>query len=161
VRGLLGEPEEVTSADAWMGTEGLTAVFRFPGDARCVMTWINLPVLRNYSMELAFYSPTDRVTLRYPSPFLRHEPTSLVVEGTEDGAYRETSVTVSYQEAFRRELEHFHACVVENRAPLTSGHEGRQDLVVLQAIARAAATGQPQPIAPPATDSGASIRGSV
>lgn len=150
MRGLLGEPEEVASAEAWMGTEGLTAVFRYPGDARCVMTWVNLPALRNYSMELAFYSPTDRVTLRYPSPFLRHAPTSLLVEGTEDGAHCETTVTVSYQEAFRRELEHFHACVMENRVPLTSGQEGRQDLVVLLAIARAVATGRPQPIALPA-----------
>ncbi|HXT35252.1 MAG TPA: Gfo/Idh/MocA family oxidoreductase [Chloroflexota bacterium] len=147
MRGLLGEPEEVTSADAWMGTEGLTAVFRYPGDARCVMTWVNLPSLRNYSMELAFYSPAERVTLRYPSPFLRHEPTSLVVEGTDAGAHCETAITVSYQEAFKRELEHFHACVVEDRVPLTSGPEGRQDLVVLLAIARAVATGRPQPIA--------------
>lgn len=148
MRGLLGEPEEVTSTDAWMGTEGLTAVFRYPRDARCVLTWVNLPTLRHYSMELAFYSPGDRVTIRYPSPFLRHEPTALLVEGSEAGVPYEKVITVSYQEAFKRELEHFHACIAERRSPLTSGQEGRRDLEVLLAIARAAATGRPQPLAP-------------
>jgi predicted dehydrogenase len=146
MRGLLGEPEEVVSAEAWMGAEGLTAVFRYAGDARCVMTWVNLPTLRNYSMEFAFYAPADRVTLRFPSPFLRSEPTALLVEGMDEGSACANALTVSYQEAFKRELEHFYTCIVEGRPPLTSGQEGRQDLVVLQAIARAVATGLPQPL---------------
>lgn len=144
MRGLLGEPDEVKSAEAWMGTEGLTVVFRYPGDVRCVLTWVNLPTLPHYSMELAFYGPADRVIIRYPSPFLRNEPTDLIVEGIEDGAAFAKAVTVSYEEAFRRELEHFYTCIAEGRQPLTSGAEGRRDLVVLQAIARAAETGQPQ-----------------
>jgi len=148
MRGLLGEPDAVISADAWMGTEGLTVVFRYPGDMRCVLTWVNLPTLRHYSMELAFFGSADRVTLRYPSPFLRNEPTSLVVEGMEHGAAYAKDIVVSYEEAFKQELEHFYTCVVEGRRPLTSGFEGRQDLVILQAIARAVATGQPQAIPP-------------
>jgi predicted dehydrogenase len=148
MRGLLGEPEAVTSAEAWMDTEGMNVVFRYPGDLRCVLTWVNLPVLRHYSMEFAFYAPADRVTLRYPSPFLRNEPTSLVVEGTENGAAYEKAFTVSYEEAFKRELDHFYKCVVEGARPLTSGHEGRQDLVILKAIAQAAETGRPQAIMP-------------
>jgi predicted dehydrogenase len=146
MRGLLGEPEAVSSAETWMDCEGLTIVFRFPRDVRCVMTWVNLPVLRHYSMELAFFSPAERVTVRYPSPYLRSEPTTLVVEGFEGGASFEKAVIVSYEEAFKRELEHFHACIVEGREPLTSGREARQDLVVLRAIAQAAASGLPQAI---------------
>lgn len=148
MRGLLGEPEAVSSAEQWMGTEGVTVVFRYPGDVRCVLTWVNLPILRNYSMELAFYGAAERVTLRYPSPFLRNEPTPLIVEGMENGAAYEKTITVSYEEAFKRELEHFYACIVEGRPPLTSGVEGRQDLQVLLAIARAAANGRPE-IVPP------------
>ena len=148
MRGLLGEPEAVSSAEAWMDAEGLTTVFRFPGDVRCVLTWVNLPELRNYSMELAFYGSADRVTLRFPSPFLRSEPTSLVVEGLEGGAAIQKSIGVSHDEAFRRELEHFYRCIVDGRRPVTSGQEGRQDLVVLQAVAAALATGRSQAIAP-------------
>jgi predicted dehydrogenase len=149
MRGLLGEPEAVTGAEAWLDEEGVTVIFRYPGDVRCLLTWVNLPTLRNYSMELAFYGTADRVTLRYPSPFLRSEPTSLVVEGMENGGSFEKAVTVSYEEAFKRELEHFHTCVIEGSQPLTSGQEGRQDLVVLLAIAQAVASGRPQDIPPP------------
>ncbi len=132
MRGLLGEPEAVSSAETWMDVEGVTVVFRYPRDMRCIMTWVNLPTLRHYSMELAFFGTSDRVILRYPSPFLRSEPTSLVVEGMEGGASVEKAVLVSYEESFKRELEHFHACIVEGREPMTSGREGKQDLVVLQ-----------------------------
>lgn len=146
LRGLIGEPEAVVSAETWRGGEGVTAVLRCPGDARCVLTWVNLPDLRHYSQELAFYGPADRVTIRFPSPFLRNEPTTLLVEGMEDGTAWETSLTVSYEEAFKRELVHFHECIVEGRAPLVSGQEGRQDLIVLQAIARTMMSGQPSMI---------------
>jgi predicted dehydrogenase len=144
VRGLLGDPLEVTSAENWRGSEGVTTVLRFPGDVRCVMTWVNLPTLRRYSQEFAFYGPSDRLALRFPSPFLRNEPTALVLEGMEDGANWEKTLTVSYQESFKRELEHFYDCVVDGKIPYTTGQEARQDMVVLQAIARAAMTRAPQ-----------------
>jgi predicted dehydrogenase len=147
LRGLLGEPEAVTSAETWLGGEGVTAVLRYPGDIRCVLTWVNLPTLRHYSQELAFYGVADRVTLRYPSPFLRNEPTELLVEGMQDGAAWETAYTVSYEEAFKRELIHFHECIVERRAPATTASSARRDIALLQAIARAATSGAPQPLA--------------
>jgi predicted dehydrogenase len=148
VRGLLGEPEAVSSAETWRESEGLTLVLRYPRGVRCVMTWINLPELPHYVQELAFYGPADRVTLRLPSPFLRNEPTALLVESSQDGALAETAITTSYEEAFKRELVHFHECVVEGRRPATSAAEARQDIVVLQAIARAAAEGGEQEIPP-------------
>lgn len=144
VRGLMGEPDAVISADTWMGGEGLTFVLRYPSDARCVVAWINLPELRHYSQELAFYGPADRVVLRLPSPFLRNEPTALIVEGMEGGSAWEKSITVSYEEAFERELVDFHDCIVRGTKPRTTATSARRDLVVLQAIARAAATGAPQ-----------------
>jgi predicted dehydrogenase len=147
LRGLLGEPEAVTSAETWLAGEGVTAVLRYPGDVRCVITWVNLPELRHYSQELAFYGVAGRVTVRYPSPFLRNEPTALLVEGMQDGAAWETAFTVSYDEAFKRELVHFHECVVEGLIPATTAAGARQDIAVLQAIARAATSGRPQALA--------------
>jgi predicted dehydrogenase len=144
VRGLMGEPDAVISADTWMGAEGVTFVLRYPRDARCVVTWVNLPELRHYSQELAFYGPADRVVLRLPSPFLRNEPTALIVEGMEGGSAWEKSITVSYEEAFERELVDFHDSIVRGTKPRTTATSARRDLVVLQAIARAAATGAPQ-----------------
>src|SRR5579864_3293166 len=46
--------------------------------------------------------------------------------------------------AAKLELLHFHACLVQDRAVRTSAADARQDLVVLQAIARAAAGAGPR-----------------
>ncbi len=88
------------------------------------------------------YGPDRRATLRFPSPFLRNEPTHLVVEGGETGTAHswETVHTVSYEEAFKRELVEFHEAIREGRPPRTDGEDGLRDVLLCQAIARAHAT---------------------
>ena len=39
---------------------------------------------------------------------------------------------------------HFYDCIVDGKIPYTTGQEARQDIAVLQAIARAAMTRTPQ-----------------
>ena len=48
----------------------------------------------------------------------------------------ETRITVSYEEAFKRELIEFAECVETGREPRTTAEGFRQDLEVLTAIAR-------------------------
>jgi predicted dehydrogenase len=70
---------------------------------------------------------------------LRSMPTRLIVEGGESGgiASWRTEHTVSYEEAFKRELLEFHAAVTEGRAPRTDGVDGLRDVAWSQAIVRA------------------------
>ena len=88
---------------------------------------------------VAFYGPDRRARPRFPSPFLRNEPTQLVVEGGEPGTAHawETVHTVSFDEAFKRELIEFHAAVSEGRPARTDGADGLRDVVLCQSIARA------------------------
>jgi predicted dehydrogenase len=51
--------------------------------------------------------------------------------------------TVSYDEAFKRELGEFHACVVEDREPRTSGPDALRDIVLAQSIVRSHVEGRP------------------
>src|SRR5438067_7368165 len=137
VRGLLGEPTELRFADIWGDADGITATFAF-GETECVVMWADLPGIARYEQELAFYAPDERLTLAFPSPFLRSMPTRLVLEGGEPGtpaAWR-TTKTVSYDEAFKRELREFHACVVEGREPRTPGDDALRDIALAQAIVR-------------------------
>jgi predicted dehydrogenase len=137
VRGLLGEPTELRFVDIWGEAEGITATFAF-GDVECVFMWVDLPGIARYDQELAFYAPDERLALRFPSPFLRSAPTELVVESGESGtpsAWRSVQ-TVAYDEAFKRELREFHACVTENREPRTPGSDGLRDIVLCQSIVR-------------------------
>jgi len=43
-------------------------------------------------------------------------------------------VNVSFAEAFKEELLHFHECVTTDREPLTNGEDGKEDIAFLQKI---------------------------
>jgi predicted dehydrogenase len=146
MRGLLGEPTELRFAHLWGEPEGVTAAFAF-GSVECVFTWIELPGIARYEQELAFYGPEQRAALVFPSPFLRSMPTRLVLEEGIPGtpsAWR-TERTVSYEEAFERELRELHACIVEEREPRTPGRDALRDLALCQAIVRSFVERRPVP----------------
>jgi predicted dehydrogenase len=133
IRGVLGEPDRLDFAD--IRETGLTAVLRF-GAAECILAWVDLPGIARYQMELAFYAPDRRLTLSFPSPFLRSMPTLLQVEGGEpssSSSWRSEQI-VSYAESFKEELIHFHDCVTQGRTPVTSGEDALRDIALCQAV---------------------------
>lgn len=136
MRGVLGEPESLEYAD--IRRTGLTAVFGY-GAAQCILAWVDLPSIARYSMEFAFYSPDRRLTLSFPSPFLRSMPTLLI---SEDGKARSPRATVteevaSYEESFKQELVHFHDCVTAGRTPTTSAPDALRDIALCEAVVAA------------------------
>jgi len=96
-------------------------------------------------MEFAVYGPDKRVTLSFPSPFLRSAPTMLDIEAGEPGSSRSwhTQETTSYDSAFKRELRAFHACVTTGARPVTDADDALHDLALCEAIIRSARTGLP------------------
>jgi predicted dehydrogenase len=136
LRGVLGEPTEVVSAD--LAQTCVSVNLRF-GDTDCHLSWVDLPGIARYKQEFAFYAPNRRLTLELPSPFLRNAPSRLLVEGGEPGSAHswEREEIVSYEEAFKRELREFANCVGGGREPRTSGHDGMADLALCEAVARA------------------------
>jgi predicted dehydrogenase len=134
MRGVLGEPDSLEFAD--IREHGLTCVFKY-GQAQCVFTWVDLPDIARYSMEFAFYSPERRVTLAFPSPFLRSMPTLLITEDGESLPSPRASRTeevASYREGFKEELQHFHDCVTNGRQPVTSGEDGLRDIALCESV---------------------------
>ena len=143
VRGILGEPEAVVSAHVWRDGFAQSSLTRFPGDVRVSLSWISVPGLKHYEERLRFVGPEKRVTLVFPSPYLRHAPTPLEVERMEDGALVVEHRTVSYEEAFRAELHHFRRCLAEGTAPAPSLDDALGDARWIEAIARAYGRGGP------------------
>jgi predicted dehydrogenase len=142
LRGALGEPDVVRSARLEPRTAGVQLAF---GDAECHLSWVDLPGIARYRQELGFYAPDERLVLTLPSPFLRSAPTRLRVEGGHPGtphAWQRDEV-VAYDEAFRRELVEFAASIDEGRDPRTSGLDGLRDLLLCEAVASVALTGEP------------------
>jgi predicted dehydrogenase len=142
LRGLVGEPSRLNRAG--LSSESVRIDMDF-GEVGCQLAWLDLPGIARYSQEFCFYSPTSRLTIAFPSPFLRSMPTTLVVEGGDPGTTHswETREVVGYEEAFKRELVEFHECVTLGRDPHTPGHDGLRDLVLARSVAAAHATGQP------------------
>jgi predicted dehydrogenase len=139
LRGVLGEPAEVLSAHVWRGGMAQTSLTRFPGDVRVLMTWISAPDLAHYEETVRFIGPDRRVTLTFPSPYLRHAPTALAVERMDGESLVEERHLVSYEEAFRAELHHFRETVLAG-APADPGpEEAVGDARWIEAIARAIA----------------------
>jgi predicted dehydrogenase len=143
LRWLLGEPSAVTHAE--LSPRCVGATLRF-GDVPCHLSWVDLPGIARYSQELAFYGPDLRLTLTLPSPFLRSEPSRLVVEGGTPGtpsAWARVEC-LGYEEAFKRELAGFADCIGTGAAPRTTGVDGLRDVALCARLARVHATGAPE-----------------
>jgi predicted dehydrogenase len=142
VRGLLGEPDSLDYVD--LQEHSLTAMLHF-GELPVAVHWLDLPGITRYGMEFAAYAPDRRVTLTFPSPFLRSEPATITTEGGDPGTTRtwRTEEIVSYESGFKRELAAFHHCVVTGDQPLTSGPDGLRDIAVCQSIIESYRRGGP------------------
>jgi predicted dehydrogenase len=137
LRGLLGSPLEVSSAQISHDGRWVTATLRYPSGS--IIYTLGRVTTRTFDERFELYADEATLELSFPSPFLEHAPT-LLKRRREDGAgvSVEERIIASYEEPFRRELEHFHDCVAHGAAPRTPASEGRGDAEILQAIVRAA-----------------------
>lgn len=144
LRGLLGAPLEVSSAQVWDHGRWFSASLRYP---TCSISYVlGRVATRSFDEQIDLWSEHDALTLSFPSPFLKHAPTIVTRRHDVDGASIEERAIASYEEAFRRELEHFHDCVVTGATPRTGVDEGCGDAEIMAAIVRAARDGVAQAI---------------
>lgn len=61
----------------------------------------------------------------------------------EDGKSVRQSVTIAETNQFAVEMDHFADCVISNKQPFTTGYEGLQDHVIMEAIYQSARDGKP------------------
>ena len=142
VRGVLGEPDRLDYVD--LRSDSVTVMLRF-GNLPVAIHWLDLPGITRYKMEFALFAPDRRATLSFPSPFLRSAPALLHVETGVAGSTQswDSEEIVSYESSFKRELEAFHAWVVDGVAAATPGIDGMRDVALCQAIIASSRTGQP------------------
>ncbi len=141
LRGAIGEPDSVKYAELSPKVVNLSLVF---SGVDCHLSWVDLPGMARYKQELAFYGLDARLTLTLPSPYLRGMPTELTIERGREGSSHasKTVETVSYIEAFKRELIEFHGAINGNRPARTDGADGLHDVRLCRAIAQCYLSGQ-------------------
>jgi predicted dehydrogenase len=146
LRGLLGPPLEVSSAQVWEGGRWLVATLRYP-TASLTYT-LGRVTTRTFDERIELYTDDETLELTFPSPFLEHAPTRLTRrrESAGGAVSVQERMIAGYEEAFRRELEAFHRCIVDGRVPRTPVAEGCGDAEILLAIVSAARERAPQPL---------------
>ena len=136
VRGVLGEPARLDYVDLSDGHASVLLGFDGPTAA---IHWLEVPEMTRYSMEFSLYAANGRVTLTFPSPYLRNAPTMLCVEsGDADdvASWRRDEVT-SYESGFKVELRTFHDALTGGPV-VTDGADALKDIALCQAIIRCA-----------------------
>lgn len=130
LRGAFGQAERVLSTEIWADGSYFTSVLQFGNDVRCVF---DTGVVRHriFDEELAVFAANKTVHINFPSPFIKNAPTTVDVWELDGGRAVERRIIASYEEAFKRELVHFHDCIVNDREPHTNALEGRADTALL------------------------------
>jgi hypothetical protein len=123
-------PAPVADAAWWAGGRSLTASVQLPQGVRWDSAWIQLMDQRDYRESVALFFADSIRTLEFPSPWLRQSPTRYERSGG-NGAARVATSFESAEEAFVRELVHFHDCVTSGLPCRTPPEQARVDIALL------------------------------
>ena len=148
VHGLLDKlavPEgEVTGAQLYAGGDGGNGTVRLlGGQALWTMTHLTVPDLPHYRERVTIYFDDASLELKFPSPYLNHQPTQLTVR-TGDGHQLHTrEIRAGYEEAFIEELKGFWSSIIEGKPVRNTAEHAKRDMTLLARLARTAAKIQP------------------
>ncbi len=142
VHGLLeamGEPlpAEVVDGQWWNEGRAVAGALALANGARADLAWVQLLATHEYRETIQLFFDDGVRSLEFPSPWQKQRPTIYRRAARVHGANEAREVT-SYEEAFSRELDHFHRCVTEGEPCRTPAEQARLDIAVLTAMFQAA-----------------------
>jgi predicted dehydrogenase len=123
-------PAQVVAGGWWNEGRAVYGALRLQNGARVDGAWIQLLETFEYRETIQFMFAEEVHSLEFPSPWLKQHPT-IYRRSRRDRRTNDVHTVKSYDEAFRRELLHFHDCIVD-RTPCRTPPEGaRLDIEVL------------------------------
>ena len=137
LRGVFGSPRGVHHTEIWQGGAYVLSALDYGNECRCVFE-IGTTHKKEFDEELTAFGLHNTVRIRFPSPYVKYAPTLVETTDQEGDALAQRTITVSYEEAFRRELEHFYGCIVDGQQAITPGREGVEDVRLQIDIIKAA-----------------------
>ena len=128
----LGEPlpAQVVGGDWWNEGRAVSGSVRLANGTRWDSAWIQLLATHEYRESISFFFADSVRTLTFPSPWLKQSPTIYRRSERRDGA-NDVHIVESYEEAFARELMHFHDCITGGQPCRTPPEQARLDIDVL------------------------------
>lgn len=132
LRTILGLPERVASTEIWREGRAITIVLAYPGGARCVASWVDLPDLWDFKETLEVYGDDRRVIVSYPTGFARGILSKVIVQGIDaQGNTFRAEPALAWETAFLREMRHFHACITAEIPCRTPVESARDDVALI------------------------------
>ena len=132
VRELFGIPK-ILSVTTSPNGEHLIVVMEFDGFLG-VYELVNNQDIVQFDAAVEIFQKTRKITIKYETPYVRHQPMSLEVI---ESSLNETKTTLygpSWRDPFRNELEEFAACIREGREPKTTLKDANEDLFLFKKI---------------------------
>ncbi|HEV2107014.1 MAG TPA: Gfo/Idh/MocA family oxidoreductase [Thermomicrobiales bacterium] len=135
LRELLGMPKRVAAASHWNGGKFLTALLEYDDFSGTLEIGVDEQL--RFDAHIEVYGTTKSVRVQYDSPYIRHLPTTLIVNETIGDAYTERVVRPTYKDPYTHELEFFHDVVTKGASPKTTPEDFLEDLRVFGMIIEA------------------------
>ena len=141
LRELFGMPARVVSTELWEGA--ISTVFEYAAGHRCVATWVDLPHLWDYRETLEVFGPSKRVIVSYTTGFQKAVSSITISELDDHGRTVRREPALDWENPFRRELRHFHDCIVTGRTPRSPVESARDDVALVISLIKSSVIGGP------------------
>ena len=135
MRELLGRPTGVAAARQWRDGGYLVALLEFDGFVATYETGVDEQ--RRFDAHLEVYGDTSSLRVQYDTPYIRHLPTTLVLDRTEGDGYQRTVLRPHLRDPYTHELEYFHAHVTSGEPVKTGPEDYVEDMELFVQIVRA------------------------
>lgn len=151
VHGLLdalGVPDgEIIGASLFAGGDGGYGAIRLLGGrALWSMTHIATPKLPDYRERITLYFDDASLELEFPSPWLNHQPTRLIIRRGDGHRLSTQDIRTGYEEAFVEQLKGFWSAIVDGTPVRNTAEHAARDMTLLCGLAHWHATHSPSPL---------------
>lgn len=135
LRGIFGNPRKVLFTDKWNGW--IISVLDYGEGLRCSYTMGGTADVSDFEAGFTVYGRDKVVTLKFQTSYIKNAPAEIEVREMDKGMFVRKTIRASWEESFKRELLHFHECIVKHIPPLTCGETAKQDQKLLMDICEA------------------------
>ncbi|MFD0682852.1 MULTISPECIES: Gfo/Idh/MocA family protein [unclassified Paenibacillus] len=132
MREIIGFPKRVVAATQWNGGRFMNAIFEFDGYNATFETGVDN--IRRFDAHIQIYGNQKAITIQYDTPYIRHLPTTKIIEETVGEAFNKTVERPSFKDAYTVELEYFHEVVTKGFQPKTTLEDSKEDLLLFKMI---------------------------
>jgi predicted dehydrogenase len=134
MRELLGRPRKVLAAKQWRRAGFITALLEYDDFVVTYETGVDDQV--RFDAHIEVYGQNAQMRVQYDTPYVRHFPTTLVIEKTEGEELHRSVSRPHLKDPYTAELEYFHAMITEGFVPKTTPEDYVEDMELFVELIR-------------------------